>query len=85
MRSRSLALLLVLHTGGHLSSENRLASDLGRLSAARFDAKAQALAEALIEYAKDQARTILFFGSLSLIPVKLFEKFGVFVLPLARC
>ena len=76
-------ILLVLHLGGHLSSENRLASDLGRLSAARFDAKAQALAEALIEYAKDQARTILFFGSLALIPIKLLEKLGVFVIPFA--
>ncbi len=75
--------LLILFFRGQLDTGNRLASDLGRLSIARFDAKAQVLAAALIDYAQDQARAILFFGSLALIPIKLINKFGVFLVPLA--
>ncbi len=76
-------LLGVLYFGGELDHSGRLAGEFNRISTARFDAKAQALAGALIEYAHDQARTVLFFGSLALIPVKLFQKFGPFLLPLA--
>ncbi len=76
-------LLGALYFGGELDHTGRLAGEFNRISTARFDAKAQTLAGALIEYAHDQARTILFFGSLALIPVKLFQKFGIFLLPLA--
>ena len=71
-------LLGALYYGGELDHTGRLAGEFNRISTARFDAKAQTLAGALIEYAHDQARTILFFGSLALIPVKLFQKFRYF-------
>jgi hypothetical protein len=77
-----LAALVALYVTGNLGS-GRLAGDLGRLSPERFNAKALAMAPAFIEYARDQARTILFFGSLALIPVKFFVKMGIFILPLA--
>lgn len=76
-------LLFSLYLGGHLSSGNRLAGDLGRLSTERFDAKAQVLASGLIGYAHDNARAILFFGSIALIPLKLIQKIGLFLVPLA--
>lgn len=75
--------LLALHLGGHLPSGNRIADDFGRFSLAEFDTKADALAAALIEYARDDARSILFFGSLALVPLKLLQKLGPFVVPLA--
>jgi len=74
--------LVVLFLGGKLETGSRLWLELNRISTARFDAKAQALAPALIEYARDQARAILFFGSLALVPLKLIQKFGLFLLPL---
>ncbi|MCP5267988.1 MAG: hypothetical protein H6943_03000 [Zoogloeaceae bacterium] len=77
------SVLLMLFLGGQLGAGNRLAVDFGRLNVARFDAKAQALAAALIDYAQNQARTILLFGSLALIPIKLINKFGLFLAPLA--
>lgn len=76
------ALLLALYLGGYLPSGSRLADELARISSARFDAKAQALAAALIEYARGQARTILLFGSLALVPLKLVQKIGLFIIPL---
>jgi hypothetical protein len=76
-----LGMLLVLYATGELSS-GRLAADLGRLSLARFDAKAAAMASSFIEYARDQGRTILFFGSLAIIPVKFIGKMSVFLVPL---
>jgi hypothetical protein len=74
--------LLLLYLGGHFSTGNRLAGDVGRFNLARFDAKAQVLASALIEYARGQARAILLFGSLALIPIKLVQKLGLFLVPL---
>lgn len=74
--------LIAMYLGGRLEQGGRLAGDLSRISAARFDAKAQALAAGLIEYARDQARAILFFGSLALVPLKLVQKFGLLLLPL---
>ena len=76
------ALLLALYLGGYLPSGSRLAGEFARISSARFDAKAQALAAALIEYARGQARTILLFGSLALVPLKLVQKTGPFIIPL---
>lgn len=73
--------LLLLHFSGNLS--NRLASELGRLNTARFDAKAQILASALIDYARGQARTILLWGSIALVPIKIIQKTGLLLIPLA--
>ena len=67
---------------GNLASENRLVGELGRISTDRFMSKADVLASSLIDYARNQAPTILFFGSLALIPVKLVTKFGILLLPL---
>lgn len=75
--------LATLYVSGKLAGGNRLAGDLGRISLARFDAKAQLLASALIVYAQEQARTILLFGSLALVPLKVLQKLGIFVVPLA--
>jgi hypothetical protein len=77
----ALAALVALYATGHLGS-GRLAGDLGRLSQDRFNAKALAMAPAFIDYARDQARNILFFGSLALIPVKFITKMGIFIVPL---
>ncbi len=73
--------LVILYLSGHLGS-GRLAREFSRLSLAPFDAKAQVLASALIDYARGNAQEILFFGSLALIPIKLFQKFGLFLVPL---
>jgi len=76
-----LATLLALYASGNLG-HGRLAHDFGRFSPERFDAKALAMAPAFLEYARDQARTILFFGSLAIIPVKFITKMGIFIVPL---
>lgn len=72
--------LIILYWTGHLSE--RLAGEIGRLNLERFDAKAAIVGTALIEYAHDNSHQILFFGSLALIPIKLIEKFGIFLIPL---
>jgi len=76
-----LASVIGLYLTGNLDS-SRLLSDIGRLSWARFDAKALAIAPAFIEYAQDQAPRILFYGSLAIVPVAFFKKIGIFILPL---
>ncbi|MFA7291771.1 MAG: hypothetical protein WC023_05920 [Rhodocyclaceae bacterium] len=76
------ALLVSAYLGGRLT-DGRIAADLGRLRVSHFDAKSAALAGALIEYARGQAGTILLFGSLALVPIKLIQKFGLLLLPLA--
>ncbi len=76
-----LLALLLLHFSGWLGSE-RLAAEVSRVNIARFNAKAEAISTTFIEYARGQARTILFFGSLALIPVKLLNKLGLLLLPL---
>lgn len=63
--------------------DSRLGSEFSRLSTARFDAKADILAGALLDYARGNSRAILFFGSLALIPIKLIQKFSLFLVPLA--
>lgn len=73
--------LVALYWSGQLGS-GRLASEFSRLSLARFDAKADILAGGLIDYARGNAQEILFFGSLALIPLKLIQKFGLFLVPL---
>lgn len=77
-----VALLTAAYLGGQIPADSRLAFDLGRINSASFDAKAELLASGLIDYARDDTRAILFFGSLALIPLKLINKFGIFLLPL---
>lgn len=77
-----LVALIALYSSGNLSSTGRIAQDLSRFSPARFAAKAQAIAPALHEYARDQAGNILFFGSLAIIPLKFVKKMGIFMIPL---
>lgn len=74
-------LLILLFFSGQLGE--RLTSDFNRISLARFDAKTQIVAQALIEYARHNAGTILFFGSLALAPIKIIQKLGPFNIPLA--
>lgn len=74
--------LLTLYLSGLLPGGSRLATELGRVNLERFDAKAQILASALIGYAHDEAYPILFFGSLSIVPLKILNKLGFFVIPL---
>lgn len=76
-------IVLLMFFFGPLAGNERLAFELGRLNTARFDAKAQILASGLIEYARGNAPAILFFGSIALIPIKLVQKLGLFILPLA--
>lgn len=76
------AALLWAYQQGALPAGSRLAEDFGRFSLAGFDVKAQALAAVLFEHARDEARTILLLGSLALVPLKLVQKLGLFVLPL---
>ena len=75
------AILLILFVTDQLPSTHRLAGELNRLSFERFDAKAKIVSQALIEYARHNAGEILFFGSLALIPIKLIQKTGLFLLP----
>ena len=79
----AVLLLLAFYLGGYLSIGDRLDGELARISSKRFDAKAQVLAGTLVEYARGQARTILLFGSLALVPIKLIQKIGPFIIPLA--
>lgn len=78
-----LAAILALYLFGPLSQRNRLTIELARFSAARFDAKAETMSMAFLEYARGQARSILFFGSLALIPAKFLSKIGILIVPLA--
>ena len=75
-------LLLGLYFGGGIPRGSRLADELQRFSLSSFEFKAQALAAVLIFYAKANAGTILFFGSLAVIPLKIIHKLGVFLVPL---
>lgn len=71
--------LLVAHVTGSLPG--RLSSDLGRFSPERFMAKAQLIGQALPGFAKDEATTILLFGSLAIIPLKFVKMMGAFCVP----
>ena len=65
-----------------LPTSSRLTRDLERINFAQFNNKAFVLSSALISYAHDNAKTILFFGSLLLVPIKLVQKLGIFLVPL---
>lgn len=74
--------LLGLYFGGGISSGSRLAGDLHRFGLVSFDSKAQALAAALNDFGKANAGTILFVGSLAVVPLKLISKLDLLLLPL---
>ena len=76
------SVLLVLFFSGKLDSGHRLYGELSRMSLTRFDAKAQALSAALIPYARDQARIVLFLGSIAMTPLKFVRQLGIFIVPL---
>jgi hypothetical protein len=75
-------LLYGLFIGGGVSPDGRLGGELQRFRLSSFDFKAEALATGLIVYAKGNAGTILFFGSLAVVPLKIIGKLGVFLVPL---
>jgi hypothetical protein len=75
--------LLGVYFGGRISTDSRLSGDLQRFSLASFNVKAQALAVALNDFGKANAGTILFVGSLAIIPVKIVAKLDLFLVPLA--
>ena len=77
-----LAILAALFLSGQLDSAGRLAQEFNRINFARFDAKAQVLATALIPYAREQAKTLLFLGSISIVPLKFVKQLGIFLVPL---
>ena len=74
-------ILVILYLSGQLG-DGRLANEFSRISLTRFNEKASVLAEGLISYAHPNAPSILLFGSLALIPIKLIQKFGLFLIPL---
>lgn len=75
-----LVILAALFASGQLPA--RLAADFARFSPDRFSAKAQIIAPALHVFARDNAATILFFGSLAIIPLKFGKMMGLFLVPL---
>ena len=81
-----LIVLLGLFLAGQFELSGRLGSVLRHfdptIKTALFDAKAQALSAALIPYARDQAGTVLFMGSLAIIPLKFIRQLGLFIVPL---
>ena len=72
--------LSLLYINGQLPA--RLYGEIGRLSVERFNEKAAAISTHFISYARDQAKTILIFGSLAIIPIKFLKMMGVFIIPL---
>lgn len=71
-----LGALAMAYASGQLTG--RLAGDLGRLSPERFADKARQVAQALPIYARDEATTILLFGSFAIIPLKFIKMMSVF-------
>lgn len=75
-------LLFGLYFGDGISKDGRLARELQRFSLSSFDFKAQALAAVLIDFGKANAGTILFVGSLAIVPLKIIGKLDLFLVPL---
>lgn len=77
--------ILTLIIDGQFASSGRLGSIQDYFSPAKkqalFEIKAQALAGALIPYARDGAGSIIFLGSLAIIPLKFLNQLGLFVIP----
>jgi hypothetical protein len=76
-----MAVLVALYVTGNLGSE-RLVADFARLGLDTFDLKSQALAASLDVFARDRASTILFFGSLAIVPLEYVDNMGVLLIPL---
>lgn len=77
--------ILVTHFSGALPATSRISNEIGRFDFSRFDETARGMSQAFNFYARDVAQTahtILFFGSLAIIPWKLIGKFGLYILPL---
>ncbi len=81
MSIAALVLIIFLYMIGHLPA--RLSGDIGRVGIIRFNVKAEAISALLPAYAKEQAKTILLTGSLSIIPLKFVKQLGIFIIPLA--
>ena len=77
--------ILALIVDGQFASSGRLGSIQDYFNPAKklalFEIKAQALAGALIPYARDGASSIIFLGSLAIIPLKFLNQLGLFVIP----
>ncbi len=80
-----LIAILVAHYSGALPATSRISNEIARFDFSRFDETARGMAQAFNFYARDvaqSAHTILFFGSLAIIPWKLIWKFGLYTIPL---
>lgn len=80
-----LIVILFAYFNDTLSASSRIANEISRFNFSRFNQTANDIGLAFNAYAREDARTahtILFFGSLALIPWKLIGKFGPFLLPL---
>lgn len=78
--------ILGAHLAGLIPETSRIATEISRFDFSGFDRTVRAMSQAFNHYAREEAQTahtILFFGSLALIPWKLLGKFGLFLLPLA--
>jgi hypothetical protein len=79
-------MILAMLVDGQLATSERLVSVVDYFNPAKkqalFDIKAHALEDALTPYAKDGAATILFLGSLAIIPLKFVKQLGLFIIPL---
>ena len=76
--------VLILAAFGQFNPDGRLGNIIDYFNPERklalFDAKSRALASALMDYAKNQASTILLMGSLSIIPLKFIKQLGLFAI-----
>lgn len=75
--------LLGLYFGGNISKSSKFADEVRHFSLESFDVKAQALAASLIDFGKANAGTILFVGSLAIVPLKIIGKLDLMLVPLA--
>lgn len=60
----------------------RLVADFSRINSEHFKSTAKSIMPALTDYSRENVNTILFFGSMAIIPVKFIKMMGVFSLPL---
>lgn len=81
-----LVILLAAYFTGAVGESSRIANEIARFDFyAKFDSTARAMSQALNAYAREDAETahtILFFGSLAIIPWKFIGKLGIFIIPL---
>ncbi len=82
----SLSILVLALIAGLAAADllpQRLAGELSRFGSRNFDATADRIAPGLHEFARENARTMLFYGSLAIIPIKFIKTMGIFLIPLA--